>query len=141
MPRAKQKPRSQTYSAVKSLTNHPDFKITWNNRRRVINLALMFCVAVIVVIILMCAVGIGIDRDIQPNITSVLITLITSAVFFGMAVIGSYIFGASWDSNNFRSKITDLATAMVQASGSDEPDDDLPPLDLNTTAKAPRQPK
>ena len=97
---------------VRTLTSHPDFKLSWSNRRRVVNLCLIGCGAVVGCVILMCCAALAMNRDLQPNVTNVVITLLTSVIYTALAIIGSYIFGATWEANNFRRSATDLAALL-----------------------------
>ena len=101
-------------AVLKSVQDHQAFEPKWDNRRRVINWSLIFCATIIGGVMVICTVSLLLNRDIQANITSVFITLVTSDVFFALAVIGSYVFGATWEANNFRDKLTDVATAIVK---------------------------
>jgi uncharacterized membrane protein (DUF485 family) len=97
---------------VRALSNHPDFRVSWSNRRRVVNLSLIVCGAILCCVLLLCAAALVMNRDLQPNVTSVVTTITTSVFYAAMAIIGTYIFGASWEANNFRKSSTDLAALL-----------------------------
>ncbi|HWY36423.1 MAG TPA: hypothetical protein VNX68_17395 [Nitrosopumilaceae archaeon] len=107
-------PESEGKAVLTDLSNHPDFKVTWDNRRRVITFSLCFCAVVITFILVVCGVSLFIGHDIEANVTSVFITCVTSTVFFSMGLIGSYVFGVSFETNNFRNKLVDLATEVAK---------------------------
>lgn len=96
------------------LASHPNFQVTWTNRRRLINRSLLFCCVIVSIVLFLCTLGILIGRDIPTNVANVFSTMISSVVFFSLAIIGSYVFGKSWETNNFREKITDLATVVMK---------------------------
>jgi len=95
------------------LLNNPDFKVTWNNRRRIVSWTLIFCGAVVTVITLSGCVTLFSERDLQPNVASLFSWLVSSAVFLTTTIIGSYIFGAAFETTKFRDKITELAGTVV----------------------------
>ena len=63
----------------------PEFRPTWENRRRTLFATLFFCAAIIVYI-----VGWGGDTRLNE-------TVIQFAFITGGGVLGSYIFGATWE--------------------------------------------
>jgi hypothetical protein len=69
-------------------------KPSWRIRRRIIHLTLLFCA--------FCISWVLIVQDDR----SVLEIVVMSAFALAATVIGSYIFGAVWDDNNFMAQAT-----------------------------------
>lgn len=67
--------------------NHgdPEFRPTWENRRRTIFSTLFFCAGVILYLLLA-----GEDNKLNE-------TIIQFAFITGAGVVGSYVFGAAWE--------------------------------------------
>lgn len=63
----------------------PNKKLKWKVRRRIVNLTLIFCAGCVLYIMFK-----GTDSRLYE-------TIATNAFFLAGAVIGSYIFGATWD--------------------------------------------
>lgn len=62
-----------------------EYKPTWENRRKVIFLTLIFCAAVVAYLVVW-------GEDTQLNQT-----IANASYLLAAAVIGSYVFGAVWD--------------------------------------------
>jgi hypothetical protein len=67
----------------------PQYKPTWVNRRRTIFGALWFCAAVEVVLLLTAFVGV--------ESSPLLVTIAGGNRLMAMAVIASYVWGATWE--------------------------------------------
>lgn len=66
----------------------------WTIRRRIIVASLAFCGGVILISLF--------KTDLDPTVSQ---TAITQAFVAGMAIIGSYVFGAVWDDKNNQATI------------------------------------
>lgn len=81
---------------------------SWSIRRKIIILSLVFCGGVITVCIF--------KTSLSPDVAT---TAITQAFWAGMAIIGSYVFGAVWDDKNKDGvSISKLEVTKVEPDGS-----------------------
>lgn len=95
--------------APKTLHQDPQYKPKWENRRNVIKICLWSCLILYTIIILsgcfsLLLVYIKDKSNItfDANVVSLLQTGLWSLSGIAISVIGSYVFGAQWDINNYR---------------------------------------
>ena len=81
---------------------------SWTIRRRIVIATLSFCAGIITYL-----TGWGKDNELNRTIAN-------GAWLLGGTTIGSYIFGASWDSKN-------VMNFAAQSGGVDDEEDDPPP--------------
>jgi len=70
------------------VTEAPSEKDRWKNRRRIVFISLLFCAGVILY-------ALGSDKEMLDAATRQ--TAITQAFWTAGAIIGAYVFGATWD--------------------------------------------
>lgn len=99
---------------LRLLSADPNFQVTWTNRRKIINYSLLFGAGVIGTITLtVCGLAIF-GQDVHPNAVMIMSSLIYSVVLAATGIIGSYVFGASYESNNFRGHLSGLASTLIR---------------------------
>lgn len=81
-----------------------EHKNDWKHRRRIIYATLIFCAIEVAYL------------TVRGSDTSLNQAIVTSVVLLAAAVIGSYVFGATWDDSNKR-KVTSLVPPSVRGDG------------------------
>ena len=95
---------------MKKITEHPNFqKIDWTNRRAVIFKSLYFIATMFTMLtISLCYITVF-NIHVGTNVTFLIGMILMTLAVVAFAVIGSYVFGAQWDTNALRNSIADLA--------------------------------
>lgn len=113
--------------AVKAATNlvpeSNDFSASnWFYRRVIIMCALVLCAVIVIVITAVVAGSItlsvwrGNALNVDPNLLRLAETLLWTTFTFAGGIIGTYVFGANWDTKDYRRAVLELQKTPVVTS-------------------------
>jgi hypothetical protein len=105
-------PKSDT-DLFHAIANHPQFTLSWENRRKVVRWTLIFTAVMFTLITGAICYDTVEHIDITANVSELLFSLILSTSVFATAVIGSYVFGAAWDISGLRNTLSNLAEKFI----------------------------
>lgn len=94
------------------------FTPDWQNRRKVVMISLMLlgglfsCIILTLLSIMLAEVIWGKVGTVDANVISAASTALWVISFSASSIIGGYVFGASWDFNNYRSSVIELVDKM-----------------------------
>lgn len=84
----------------------------WTNRRFIVKSALLYCMIAFsfIVIAVITLMYIKPEYRYDQNLTSILSTALTTLGFLTISIIGSYVFGAQWDTNSYRNSVSTIVS-------------------------------
>lgn len=131
---------------LKIVTKDSEFSTSnWKNRRFIIKSALLYCMLAFSAIIVSVIVLMYIKPEYRydQNITGILSTALTTLGFLTISIIGSYVFGAQWDTNSYRSSIASITNpnpnsvngpqTITNSTVINNPDDNVDPDSLSVS--------
>lgn len=112
-----QLPRDLTAEDIEQLRDKfradSEFRPTWENRRKVIFGTLYLCGGLIALIVLVPLLASFLPGyDLKEPVADILTAALYILAFTAVAVIGSYVFGAAFESRGYRASLNELAKTM-----------------------------
>lgn len=105
---------------LQAIAEVPGFAPKWENRRLVIHVALgllgfVFLITALCILAAVIASGVmGLENRMSNELSDLTQSLLWVSSLTAISVIGSYCFGASFEANNMRTSLTEMAGKLVR---------------------------